>query len=552
MARAMTLLPFALRRAPAAVWTAVAFGAAGGAGAAGVVAVTGRLLQEHPGWRLLATFAVLALLSTLLRYLAAATMIRCSRRQVQMMATELATRALAAPLCRVEALGRDRLTATFTDDIAVVARAFAVVPTVVVNAVIAVGCFVYLATSSVTLFAIVFVAVVLTIVLRGQRSARPALVAARTERTMLMSHLRALNDALIDLKLHRRRRTAFIGDSLRECLDTLAAAEVRADVAHERAAAYSQLIFFAALAVTLLAPRLGVSDGAAVGAVLTLFYLRAPLTVLSGAVPELLRANVALASFDTALQRLTPEAAPDVVAQPVRWEAADPVVIELRDVGFTFGGEEAVSIGPIDLTIRTGEILMVTGGNGSGKTTLAKLIAGLYEPTVGELAVNGQLITSANRDDYRQLVTGVFADVHLFHRLLGVDWSGVAARVQTWVRRLELENRFAVVDGALSTVDLSAGQRKRVALMISQLDDRPVCIFDEWAAEQDPRFRDQFYTVILPELKAQGKAIVVVTHDQRYFHCGDRLIRMDKGRIVHREELQPAVCDPRHDTAALT
>jgi putative ATP-binding cassette transporter len=88
-----------------------------------------------------------------------------------------------------------------------------------------------------------------------------------------------------------------------------------------------------------------------------------------------------------------------------------------------------------------------------------------------------------------------------------------------------------VKDGTLSTIELSQGQRKRLALLTAFLEDRPFYIFDEWAADQDPFFREVFYLQLLPELKAKGKTVLVISHDDRYYSLGDRIIKLDYGKI---------------------
>jgi putative ATP-binding cassette transporter len=71
-----------------------------------------------------------------------------------------------------------------------------------------------------------------------------------------------------------------------------------------------------------------------------------------------------------------------------------------------------------------------------------------------------------------------------------------------------------------------------VAYITALLDDRQVYVFDEWAADQDPEFRKHFYEVMLQELRAQGKTIIAVTHDDKYFHVADRILRMEEGRLT--------------------
>jgi putative ATP-binding cassette transporter len=188
-------------------------------------------------------------------------------------------------------------------------------------------------------------------------------------------------------------------------------------------------------------------------------------------------------------------------------------------------------VGPIDVAFHPGEVVFLVGGNGSGKTTLAKLIAGLYAPDHGEVKVDGRLITDQNRDDYRQLFSIVFADFFLFDRLLGLEHATLDERAAEYLKTLHLDSKVQVSEGKFSTTSLSQGQRKRMALLTAYLENRSVYIFDEWAADQDPEFKKVFYHVLLPELKARGKAVIAISHDDAYYGMADRIIKLNYGRI---------------------
>ena len=189
-------------------------------------------------------------------------------------------------------------------------------------------------------------------------------------------------------------------------------------------------------------------------------------------------------------------------------------------------------LGPIDVTIHRGQIVFIIGGNGSGKTTLAKLITGLYLPESGELRLDGQAITPSNREGYRQLFSVVFDDAMVFEGLWGLKAADLDQRAQEHLRALELGHVVTVSGGVFSTTKLSRGQRKRLALVTAYLEDRPIYLFDEWAADQDPMFRKTFYQRLLPELKSRGKTVVAVTHDDRYFAVADRVIKLEEGKVV--------------------
>ena len=193
-------------------------------------------------------------------------------------------------------------------------------------------------------------------------------------------------------------------------------------------------------------------------------------------------------------------------------------------------GRPIFTVGPINLTVRAGEIVFLVGGNGSGKTTLLRTMSGLYPPTAGSLLVNGAPVTPRNVQAYREQIAAIFTDFHLFKKLYGLK-EAKAEQVQKLLEQMEIADKTSVSEGAWTTVDLSTGQRKRVAMVVALLEDRPIYIFDEWAADQDPEFRRYFYEGLLQDLKRQGKSIIAISHDDRYFHCADRVVTLEYGKV---------------------
>jgi putative ATP-binding cassette transporter len=207
-------------------------------------------------------------------------------------------------------------------------------------------------------------------------------------------------------------------------------------------------------------------------------------------------------------------------------------------------------LGPINLRLHRGELVFLVGGNGSGKSTLAKIITGLYVPEGGEVRLDGELVTDANRDDYRQIFSAVFSDFFLFRNLLGLGSGELDAPAQEYLEQLHLNHKVKIRDGALSTTSLSQGQRKRLALLTAYLEDRPFYLFDEWAADQDPHFKNVFYTQLLPDLKRRGKTVFVISHDDKYFHVADRVIKLDYGKLDMRTHLPEARLESMLESAA--
>jgi putative ATP-binding cassette transporter len=258
------------------------------------------------------------------------------------------------------------------------------------------------------------------------------------------------------------------------------------------------------------------------------------------AVPVMQAASAAAEDFEKLEARLREFAAEqaDLVAKP----RSSFGTIEIRDLLFHYLDKKSdtpFQIGPLDFSLHQGELVYITGGNGSGKSTFLQVLAGLYIADKGDIKLDGTLITSDNRDDYRSLFSAIFADYHLFQRLYGIPEPD-PAEVDGLLARFKLTGKTSVADGEFRTLNLSTGQRKRVALIVSLLEKRQILLLDEWAAEQDPEFRRKFYHEILPDLHRAGVTVVLVTHDDRYLGQLDRIgrgLRMQDGRFVDQHSL---------------
>ena len=200
--------------------------------------------------------------------------------------------------------------------------------------------------------------------------------------------------------------------------------------------------------------------------------------------------------------------------------------------------EKGFLLGPISFSWQPGELIFIIGGNGSGKSTLAKLITGLYPPLSGAIYLNGKRITQDNVEWYRQHFSAIFYDFYLFDSFLGCDRPNLDQEVENYLMQLQLAHKVTVKNGVLSTTELSQGQRKRLALLTAYLEDRPIYVFDEWAADQEPRFRELFYKQILLQLKERGKIVIVISHDERYFHLADHIIKLDYGAVESEQTVQ--------------
>ncbi|WP_204112472.1 cyclic peptide export ABC transporter [Shimia biformata] len=191
---------------------------------------------------------------------------------------------------------------------------------------------------------------------------------------------------------------------------------------------------------------------------------------------------------------------------------------------------EAFRLGPVDMSFAPGETVFICGGNGSGKTTLMSLITGLRHPDAGTILLDGKPLTPETIAAYRELFSGVFSLFHLFDRAYGLGDLELA-ELDRRIAQLNLSHRVHLAEDRFSSLSLSAGQRRRLALAVTLAEGRPIVVLDEFAADQDPGNRAFFYDVLLPELAADGKLIIAVTHDDHQFEKCDRLIKMSAGKV---------------------
>jgi len=516
-----------------------------GLGNVGLVALINFALGPHgyPLGLLAAAFVGLALLLTVGRAISSLILTGLTQNAVLDMRMQMSRKILTAPLRQLEELGAPRLMATLNGDISSIINGLLTFPNLCLQVTMLVGCLAYLIWLSWVLFLGVtaFLVVGVTSYMLGQRIARRYLSEAREQHDVLFKHFRAMTEGAKELKLHRRRRETFFDHALRPTAVTLRQLVVRSNLVFTAAGSWGQLLFYMLIGFVLLGvPAIRpVAPSVTVGYVFIILYISVILEVLLASVPALTTADVALRKVESLGLTLTAQGGDGSEARAgverQHWES-----VELSQVQHTYFREREDSyfmLGPVDLTLRPGLLTFITGGNGSGKTTLAKLLTGLYMPQGGRILLDGEPVTEENVETYRQLFSCVFSDFYLFDSLLGLEGAGLDEKAGDYLRKLQLDHKVGVREGSLSTTDLSQGQRKRLALLTAYLEDRPIYLFDEWAADQDPLFKDFFYLQILPELRSRGKAVVVITHDDRYYHLADQLLKLDEGKLAVSADL---------------
>jgi len=438
----------------------------------------------------------------------------------------------------LQKLGKPRLLANLTEDISAISHAFLLFPDICVNTAIVAGCIAYLGWLSWQL-ALVMSGIILSCVVSYRFLAelpRKAMEQARDEYDNLNRDFRTLTEGIKELKLHKSRSVDFMECSLATSAESYRRYSLSGSTVYMLASQWTFLVYYLTIGLILFVfpSWQGVNREVISGYTLVILFMTSPLVVLTNSVPVFARVRIALKKVqkldnDLSSTRLQN----DALIIPGAWSKF--YSISLQNVSHSFHREKEnrnFTLGPINLDFKPGELVFLIGGNGSGKTTLAMLLIGLYFPEKGAIRLNDVVVTDTNRDAYLQNFSVVFSDFYLFDELFGFDADKINAKAIYFLEQLHLHHKISIDNGKFSTLDLSQGQRKRLALLIAYLEDRPFYVFDEWAADQDPEFKELFYTELLPALTAKGKTVLAITHDDRYFHLADRCIKLEEGQII--------------------
>ena len=447
-------------------------------------------------------------------------------------------------LLELERVGRARIVAAITSDTAILTQASNMLCFTVQGAVLIFFVGLYVAYLSLTTFVMTVVIVTGAGLIFHYKNKR--LVAQKTESAAwerrLFDRLIDFLDGFKEVRLNSARSADLYDDAL-EVSKTAANIKIRTQSETFRMIVTTQISMYVLLgAVVFVAPNLSDTlGGAAISKTTTaLLFVVGACFGLVQSIPILLNANAAadrIVRLEETLHETVAAVAPREIVVPQRFQT-----IEMRDIVFRYidrFSDTVFKIGPIDFTLRSGELVFITGGNGSGKSTLLRVLAGLYPPDSGEIRLDGTAVNDANRDTYRELMSAIFFDYHLFQRLYGLP-DADPAEVARLLTQFRLADKTALIDREFRTLDLSGGQRRRLALIVSLLEKRPIMLLDECTAEQDPEFRRKFYDELLPDMMRAGATIVVITHDDRYLdelHLPARRIKMDEGRIVEERAM---------------
>ena len=343
-----------------------------------------------------------------------------------------------------------------------------------------------------------------------------------------------------ELHLNHRKRDDLEHD-LSSTLDEIRSCSVSAERFINVSAVVAQIGLFGIVgAIVFILPVAGLlTKAAAIEILAVILFAYGPLDTLLARYASLARAKVSLTRLERLEGRLLDAEKRLPSTATVRPEATEFKSITLEQLSLTLPAindytsehqhraPASFTLGPLDFTIECGQTVFLHGDNGSGKTTLLTLICGLRQPDTGRVLVDGALRPAS---DLAPLFSAVFADFHLFQRFYGLSPQ---ARMQLggYLAQLGLSGRVKIDAARLDIQALSSGQRRRFALAIALAESRPVLLLDEFVADQDPFYRAYFYERLLPQLRAEGRTIIAVTHDESRLHLCDRLFKMADGKL---------------------
>ncbi len=458
-------------------------------------------------------------------------------RSVSELRMSFAGQVLTTPFARLESLGTPRLFALLTDDIQVIGIVIAQLPSVCIGIATIIGCIAYLTwLSPVTMIGFVAFSLPMVIVywLLIKRSNRllKRVIELRNE---LYGTYRNLTEGMKELKLHNHRLSAFYHDHLLPIVSSGREATTTFHRHHLFAQSLNQFSYFVIIFGLFAASYWSGTSLSVLGAyAIMILYLKTATMSLISALPSWSTSQAVISQVeDLGFELIIPKEISANEGLPVATSSFNRLDVKSLTYNYRDAeSEQGFQLGPISTEFQAGEVVFITGGNGSGKTTFVKLLLGLYAPNNGQILLDGKPMNAETMEAYRQNFSAIFAEPYLFPHLMGLENDRLDEHAEEWLERLQLTRKVSVVDGKLTTIDLSFGQRKRLALLTAYLEGRPIFVFDEWAAGQDPEFRDFFYRTLVPELKAKGKLVIAITHDDQYFESADRILKFDSGELV--------------------
>ncbi|WDE09221.1 cyclic peptide export ABC transporter [Thalassomonas viridans] len=441
----------------------------------------------------------------------------------------------------VENLGFSRLLNILTDDVNRVAGAATAIPMVVVSTVTIIGMLGYLAFLNVIVFFVVLAAIFFGIFLFQipVGMVQGLYQQARKLKDTIQEGIQGLVYGAFELKLDERKSKNYIKEEIIEPQEKSVKLEKIGDAIIHLAGTSSDLLSFFIIGgiVFILPAYIELPVANSFGIVMALLYIAGPVAGILGMLQQMEMGKVALKRIHE-LEDCEEEKYPETSTSITQWSK-----YSVQGISYQYdkkGLDSPFSLKPVSLSFERGQINFIVGGNGSGKSTLSKLLSLHYRSFSGKIFFDNIRLTDENICFAREKISVIYSDYFLFRKLYRQHSEADEMKVNAYLHALGLAGKTEFVDGYFTTTDLSDGQRRRLALLVALIEDKDIYIFDEWAADQDPVFKSVFYQKILPDMKKDNKLVIVITHDDRYFDCADRVIFMEDGALVDVKQVQPS------------
>jgi len=492
----------------------------------------------NPNYRLFILFALAITIFIISQKYVLSKITLISESIVNGIRVRLAEKVRRSDLYELEKLGNSEVYSRISKDSTTITQTSPVIMNALQSATMVFFCMIYIFTLSQVAFWLAVISIGLSVIfyLFNDKKITAFMRIASDQEVKLFDVLGNVLHGFKEIKVNTRKSDDVI-EELSHTSDSVRDAKVSALIPYANNYIYSIVFFYILIAIIIfLLPNLDQTFNDIVVKLTTaVLFMVGPLSNVVNMVSLLSQSNVAVENLYKMEERLD-KACDGNGDQYLQW--IEPFksfkTLELINLSFTYFDDEdqpLFNLAPCNLKLKRNETVFIIGGNGSGKTTFLKLFTGLYNSSQGQLMVDDNLVQPQNIQAYRELFSVIYSDFHLFDKLYGLRDTD-PTHVNDFLKLMEISNKTEYTDNQFTNLQLSTGQRKRLALLVTLLEDKDIYIFDEWAADQDPHFRDFFYEKLLLDLKNQGKTVIAVTHDDRYFHCADRVLKMDYGKFV--------------------
>ncbi len=452
----------------------------------------------------------------------------------------LSEKILKATFSKLENQSNNLLT-VLTSDIATISNSVNRLPNAFKNTAVILGCFIYMIYISPKLMLMFGGVIIITFMLNKLplQSYKRKMRNSRDLQSEVFKLFEGLVHGMKELYLNKKLRNSYINDFLIPAASEQKDQNIsgRTNLAFFNKTGELVLLLGMIMILYLVSIHIPEEFSIMTQFIMVALFTVGPLSQLGNLLPILGQMDVALEKISEIGVSLDATARDKNVKELSKPDPRAPLV-KLHDVTYQYFVSEEDKhfvLGPVNVEIRPGELIFLVGGNGSGKSTLAKVICGLYLPKTGKVESFGEIIDLNNLDSYRENFNAIFTDYYLFDHFGHVDNENAVEEAMEIIKMLELEKKVTIEGTSLSTTSLSTGQRKRLALLLSLLEDKPFYIFDEWAATQDPYYKDVYYNKILPDLKKKGKTVLVISHDDKYFNIADKVLVLRDGQLTQSE-----------------